>query len=103
MAPEQASGSDDVGPAADVYALDGILYEVLCRRPPFTGTDIADVLQQVQTSEPIPLRMLCPRMARDENGMETEINETRTYLLFGKLSRHGVSDYSKCLIRSSAS
>ena len=65
MAPEQASGNGDVGPAADVYALGGILYEVLCRRPPFTGTDIADVLQQVQTSEPIAPRVLCPRMARD--------------------------------------
>jgi|GEM_PF-3513284 len=65
MAPEQAAGSSGVGPAADVYALGGILYEVLCHRPPFTGTDIADVLQQVQTSEPLPPRVLCPRMPRD--------------------------------------
>ena len=65
MAPEQASGSSDVGPAADVYALGGILYEVLCRRPPFTGTDIADVLHQVQNFDPVAPRVLCPRMARD--------------------------------------
>ncbi len=66
MAPEQAAGqTDQVGPAADIYALGAILYCLLTGRPPFQSVDIVEMLRLVREQEPVPPRRLNIAVGRD--------------------------------------
>ncbi len=63
MAPEQASGhSSEVGPAADIYSLGAILFELLTGEPPFHRENPLDTLLDILGREPRYPRQLNPRV-----------------------------------------
>lgn len=66
MAPEQAGGrSSDIAPAADVYSLGAILFELLTGRPPYRGESPIDTLRLVLSTDPVSIQRLAPRVSRD--------------------------------------
>src|SRR5207249_11636301 len=60
----QARG-ERTGPAADVYALGVILYELLTRKTPFRGDTPIDTLSNLLHAEPTPPRRLRAELPRD--------------------------------------
>jgi WD40 repeat protein len=66
MAPEQAgSRVEKIGPAADLYSLGAILYEMLTGRPPFEGATPAATIALLVGGEPPSLWRLRPGLPRD--------------------------------------
>jgi eukaryotic-like serine/threonine-protein kinase len=59
MAPEHIEGSTVLDPRTDVYGFGLLFYEALSGRMAFTGDSGTDLLKQVLTQSPVPLRELC--------------------------------------------
>jgi serine/threonine protein kinase/tetratricopeptide (TPR) repeat protein len=66
IAPEQATGSAaQLKPAADVYSLGAILFDLLAGRPPFLGTHALSVIRQAAETPAPKLRTLSKIADRD--------------------------------------
>src|SRR6266550_5059032 len=66
IAPEQVNGSAaKLTPAADVYSLGAILFDLLAGRPPFLGEHALKVIQQASEKPAPKLRTLVPGSDRD--------------------------------------
>ncbi len=65
MSPEQAAGQlDHLGPSSDVYSLGATLYFVLTGKPPFQGSDLVELLRQVERNDYPPPSQVNPRVDR---------------------------------------
>lgn len=66
MPPEQASGkTESVDVRSDVYALGAILYELICGRPCYRGSDSTEVLRRVLSEDPQTPREIRPEIPHD--------------------------------------
>jgi serine/threonine protein kinase len=66
MAPEQITGPHTaIGPACDVYALGGLLYELITGQAPFRGANNVETLMRALEDEPILPRRLNPGVPRE--------------------------------------
>jgi serine/threonine protein kinase len=65
MSPEQATGDTTrIGPAADIFSLGAILYEMLAGQAPFRGASVAQTLANLIERTPTPLRDIRPGVPR---------------------------------------
>jgi serine/threonine protein kinase/tetratricopeptide (TPR) repeat protein len=66
VAPEQVNGSArNLTPAADIYSLGSILFDLLTGRPPFLGENALQVIQHASEKPAPKLRTLVPMLDRD--------------------------------------
>src|SRR6185436_10955941 len=61
MAPEQVRG-EEIGPAADVWGLGGVLYDALAGQPAFSASHPLGAMARIVVDDPAPLASLRPEI-----------------------------------------
>jgi hypothetical protein len=62
MAPEQAGSGTPVDGRADIYALGCVVYEMLCRAPPFSSSNMLEAIAQHRLNPPPSVQTLRPEL-----------------------------------------
>ena len=65
IAPEQVRSPARMGPAADIYSLGAILFDLLSGRPPFLGENALGVISQAAENNAPTLRSIVPSIDRN--------------------------------------
>ncbi len=90
IAPEQVRGRADY--RSDIFSVGAVFYEFLSLRPPFTGDDAMQILEQLRTEDPPPLNEVDPAipaelaaiveraLRKDPAARFTDLAEMRTEL-----------------------
>ncbi len=65
MAPEQARGTQDLSPSADVFSIGCVLFECLTGAPPFRAIDAKTTMLRLLTEDAPRLNLRCPHAPTD--------------------------------------
>ena len=69
MAPEQADGEiDKLDARTDIFALGGVLYNILTLHPPVSGKSVEEMLEQIRTGAILPPTSYNPKTGRKATG-----------------------------------
>jgi serine/threonine protein kinase len=74
MSPEQAAGKN-VGPQSDVFSLGVVAYEILGMKKPFEGKTYSEVLEKIQTYEPLSVADVNPLIQQDFENIVSKMLE----------------------------
>ena len=103
LSPEQARG-EEAGPAADLYSLGVVAYQLMSGRLPYEATSLSELALKQQRESPVPLSRLNPRVGvalSDAVALSISIDPTQRpvdALELGELIRdgaHGISPYQE--------